>query len=107
MNQEVQLEVRVIFNIAQIESTNSTLNKKLASSIQKESVSSEFPIIVDDVESSMQDAYIKLTTSINAEFSTAKIKYIIEGRLRKILYMGLAKVEVLDLKEEAKIYGNA
>lgn len=51
-------------------------------------------------------ALVELTTEYNATYPKKKVKRWIYGDLLRLDIPDLGKVEILELKEEAEIYGN-
>lgn len=49
---------------------------------------------------------VELTTEYNAAYPRTKVKRWVYGHLLRLDIPDLGKVEILELKEEAEIYGN-
>ena len=107
MYQEIDVRINVGFTTAQIRNETSILDTDISNNIQKYvHEHRDTPMEVTSIESSMTNAHIRITTSIDARIDELDIGAYIQNRVKKLLPWGCSYVEVLQLREEAEIYGN-
>lgn len=108
MHQEIDITLNLIFSQPQIREGLGRLDSELKPQLEIENgyLNQEEPIIVEYIETSIQNAFVRLTTSVNAEKCKKEISSHIKNRVKRLLNIGLSSIEVLAIREEAEIYGN-
>jgi rRNA maturation protein Rpf1 len=106
MHQEIDIKLNVIFLQKQIRDTNSQLNLEIQRSLNREFSETEHCMIVTEILSSMTNVHLRITASVNASLDSHGIISVIKMIVKERLKMGVSKIEVLSLREEAEIYGN-
>lgn len=104
MKQEIDIKINCIFLNKQIRKGSEELEKELINCIENNNV--DEPIKVTEIETSMKNFHVRLTTSVNADKTKEQIgQYIIE-KIKLKLPMWIVKGDVISLREEAEIYEN-
>ena len=106
MYQEIDIKLHILFSSPQLRTMNSDLDLEIKQSILREFPLHQDPMTVTEVESSIQDAYVRITASVDIELCDGLIAQHIINKVRKALKMGVSRFKLISLREEAEIYGN-
>lgn len=107
MHQEIDIQLNVIFSSRQVRNTEAQLNLEIQRSLNREFSETEHCMTVMGIESSMMNAHLRITASVDASLDSLDIIRNIRATVKERLSFGVAKIEVLSLREEAEIYENA
>lgn len=107
MYQEIDIKINVIFSQAQIRATAAHLDAEIKNALRVDfDARNPEPMEVVEMHSAIQNAHLRITTSVDARKNEPEISQYIMNKVIKKLPMGVAKIELMSLREEAEIYGN-
>jgi hypothetical protein len=108
MYQEIDIKLNVFFATPQIRNFTHILDNDIKFHLHSRNDYSfePNPIEITELESSITNMHIRLTTSINAKYDKNLILKVINNKIKQLLPWGISKIEALSLREEAEIYGN-
>jgi hypothetical protein len=106
MYQEIDIKLHIIFSSPQLRTCNHQLDLEIKQSLLREFPLYQDPMTVTEVESSILDAYVRITTSVDATLCDGLISNHIINKVRRALRMGVSRFQLISLREEAEIYGN-
>jgi len=98
MEQEIDIKLNVIFLQRQVRNLESELNTEIEFHLRS--------MKITELESSINNMHIRITTSIDAKYDEPEISRIIGNKIKELLPWGVVKIETLAIREEAEIYGN-
>ena len=101
MEQEIDIKINIVFLKPQIMDAS-----KLDSILENAIINSKFFMKPTEIKSAINNAHIRITSSISAELETELIKKLMINEVKKSMPMWIEFAEVLELREEAEIYGN-
>ena len=104
--QEIDIKINIIFLERQVRSSTAHLDAELQRHLNRTFPETQEPMRVEEIESAINNAHIRITTSVDMSKDEFEIRCIISKKIRERLPMGIAMIEVLSLREEAEIYGN-
>ena len=107
--QEIDIRLNVIFSQAQVKPTTAQLDAEIKQALTvgfDESFQTE-PMVVTEIESAIQNVHLRITTSVDCTKDELEISRYIMNKVKEMLPMGVVKIELLSIREEAEIYGNA
>jgi len=108
MYQEIDIKLNVTFLQRQLRTNSSYLDTEIKGFLRVEF--DEYfvpePMAVTEVKSSMTNAHIRLTTSVDARKTDKEIRQYIIRKVIDRFRWGIADIEVMFMREEAEIYGN-
>jgi len=108
MYQEIDIKINVLFSEKQVRDTTARLDAEIKDSLNLEfDENTPEPMWVKEIESAIQNAHIRLGTSVDARKNEPEISQYIINKVKKMLPMGVDKIELISLREEAEIYGNS
>jgi len=105
--QEIDIKINVMFSQPQVRRMTYELDQEIKQALNREfnKITPE-PMTVEELESSMQNAHIRICTSVDWTLNEPAISQYIINKVIRRLPMGVASVELISIIEEAEIYGN-
>lgn len=100
MYQEINITIEVQFLQKQIRKNAPIFDKEIEQMFDRRD-----DFTLNSLKSSMWNAILNITTSVDASLSAVQIKSITERRV-EFIFPFRVNVGTLNLKEEAEIYGN-
>ena len=105
--QEIDIKLNVIFLQRQIRSGTSVLDAEIKEFLRRDfNPHTPEPMEATEVESAMDNAHIRITTSVDWTMNEPQISQYIMNKVVKMFPWGVAKIELISIREEAEIYGN-
>jgi hypothetical protein len=106
--QEIDIRLNVIFSQAQVRPTAAHLDAEIkrALTVDFDEKFRPEPMTVTEIESAIQNVHLRITTSVDWTKDEPEISRYIMSKVRVMLPMGVLKIELISIREEAEIYGN-
>jgi len=106
--QEIDIKLNIIFLQPQLRLLVGRLDSELKTQLEGRNgyLNQKEPLKVTEIESSINNAHVRLTTSVDARKCDEEITRHITYKVRQYLSMGVVDIEVMSFREEAEIYGN-